>query len=95
MADTYFVGKTELLNWINRTLDLNLSKVEQVCKAFTAAGSLYLLHSPLTSCSLIFRLVSTTADFFRSSGMSAAGRNVPGQCCPAEGQSALCCLSAP
>lgn len=30
MDGTYFVGKTELLNWINSTLGLNLSKVEQV-----------------------------------------------------------------
>ena len=28
----YFVSKKDLLQWINTTLDLNITKIEQVCK---------------------------------------------------------------
>ena len=30
MDPAYFVGKVELINWLNETLKLNYSKVEQV-----------------------------------------------------------------
>lgn len=29
---TYFVSKKDLLEWINSTLDLNITKIEQVCE---------------------------------------------------------------
>lgn len=31
MDSAYFVGRSEILAWINFTLQLNLSKVEEVC----------------------------------------------------------------
>jgi len=31
MDSAYFVGRSEILAWINSTLQLNLSKVEEVC----------------------------------------------------------------
>ncbi len=33
MDPAYFVGKVELINWLNETLKLNYSKVEQVTSA--------------------------------------------------------------
>lgn len=30
MDGAYFVGRNEILNWVNSTLHLNLSKVEEV-----------------------------------------------------------------
>lgn len=32
--EAYFVSKKDLLQWINSTLSLNLTKVEQVCACF-------------------------------------------------------------
>jgi hypothetical protein len=31
MDGAYFVGRNEILSWINSTLSLNLNKVEEVC----------------------------------------------------------------
>lgn len=36
MDSAYFVSKTDLLNWINKTLNLNLTKVEQAAPGHVA-----------------------------------------------------------
>ena len=38
MDSAYFVGRAELLQFINTTLGLNLSKIEQVCAACNHPG---------------------------------------------------------
>jgi hypothetical protein len=34
-AEAYFVGRSELLSWINSTLGLRINKVEEVCRLLT------------------------------------------------------------
>lgn len=68
MDGTYFVGKSELLNWINSTLDLNFTKIEQV----RAEGrcSSYLDKSMLHSQEADMQCV--LADCFRRGGLPAS-----------------------
>ena len=36
MDEAYFVGRRELLGWLNATLDLDLQKVEETCTGAAA-----------------------------------------------------------
>nr|GMD84871.1 microtubule-associated protein RP/EB family member 1C-like [Ipomoea batatas] len=38
MDSAYFIGRSEILSWINSTLHLNLSKVEEVCSGAAHPG---------------------------------------------------------
>lgn len=44
MDSAYFVGRSEILSWINSTLHLNLSKVEEVFISFLSQLLFFFLH---------------------------------------------------
>ena len=44
MEGAFFVGRTELLNWVNETLQLNVSKVEQCCTGAIYAQIIDAIH---------------------------------------------------
>ena len=46
MDGAYFVGRNEILSWINATLQLNLSKVEEVV---ISTSCIELIHSALVA----------------------------------------------
>jgi hypothetical protein len=47
MDSAYFVGRSEILCWINSTLQLNLSKVEEVIKSLHVDSIVSLSNSSL------------------------------------------------
>eukprot|EP00002_Diphylleia_rotans_P024967 TRINITY_DN4930_c0_g1_i4.p1 TRINITY_DN4930_c0_g1~~TRINITY_DN4930_c0_g1_i4.p1 ORF type:complete len:155 (-),score=26.31 TRINITY_DN4930_c0_g1_i4:95-559(-) len=44
MEGAYFVSRTELLSWVNSTLKLNYTKVEQVCTGAAYCQLMDILH---------------------------------------------------
>jgi len=44
MDDAYFVGRREIIQWINETLQLNITKIEQTANACVGIQMLDLLH---------------------------------------------------
>ena len=67
-AGTYFVGRNELLQWINSTLDLQLSKIEQVGHAL-----LYSRFACFAPPSIQYPLCGWHADCVWSCGLPAPG----------------------
>ena len=47
MDEAYFVGRREIIQWINETLQLNLTKIEQTANGCVAIQMLDLLHPGL------------------------------------------------
>lgn len=44
MDQAYFVGRKELLDWINTTLNLSVAKIEDTCSGAVACQLLDVLH---------------------------------------------------
>nr|XP_043608674.1 microtubule-associated protein RP/EB family member 1C-like [Erigeron canadensis] len=44
MDSAYFVGRSEILSWINQTLHLNLSKVEEACSGVVPCQMMDIAH---------------------------------------------------
>ena len=47
MDEAYFVGRREIILWINETLQLNISKIEQTANGCVAIQMLDMLHPGL------------------------------------------------
>ena len=60
MDGAFFVGRKEIIDWINQTLNVNISKVEQTASGAIACQLLDVMH-PGTS---LYQLLSISLDLF-------------------------------
>lgn len=78
MDPAYFVGRSEILAWINSSLHLNLSKVEEVCSSSRSESpnhhEIQILRSIMRSYWTIFFLGSLIAGVFRCGSLPTDGR---------------------
>jgi microtubule-associated protein, RP/EB family len=44
MDGAFFVGRKEIVDWVNDTLEINISKVEQTCSGAIACQLLDIMH---------------------------------------------------
>ncbi len=52
MDPAYFVGRKEILTWINDTFHLNLQKIEETASGGCGVASLFVLHGPVAGTDL-------------------------------------------
>ncbi len=95
MTSANFSGRNELLQWINSTLGLHLTKIEQVGSLILLAALPPYLRPPLKSYPQHTNSTTPCADREWRRGMPARGRAAPWNGRPAQGTLLPCPVSQP